>query len=148
MSLIPDIVRDLSWTIAIAELKSIGLSAVIETANTMRTTETEVMTRNCNKLLVGTRWIFSLTETTAIVIVQSWQCLSCWSFLSISVKAWIYCWKINSSIADLSEHGGNLGRVTDVAFYAINQWSVFYLKTLFLLIEEIIIFSKNYRVLL
>jgi len=45
-------------------------------------------------------------------------------------------------------HGDDLSVVIDVAFYAINQWSILHFRTLFLLIEEIVIFCKAHRVLL
>ncbi len=45
-------------------------------------------------------------------------------------------------------HSDDLSEVTNVAFHAINQWSVLHFRTLFLLIKEIVIFCKAHRVLL
>ncbi len=70
ISLISNVTRDLSWTIAITKLKFIDLLTIIEIAKTTKTIKTKVIIQDFNKLLIETKSIFNLTKTTIIVIIQ------------------------------------------------------------------------------
>ena len=80
---------DLLWTAAIAELRSIRSLMKTETAEITEVVKTTVMILASEEWLFKTVTVLGLAGTAlAAATIQGWQCLSCCSFSSVSVKAW------------------------------------------------------------
>ena len=65
-----EIIKNLFWTIIITKFKSINLSIIIEIAKTIKIIKIKIIIQNYNKLLIEIKYIFNLTKTTTIVIIQ------------------------------------------------------------------------------